>query len=636
MRGLLKIIVVFSLSLACLSLESIYAIAATSLYVSPGASYNNDCSINTPCSLNKARDTVRQIKNQGAGDITIYLSSGYYFLNNTLYFNNLDSANAGQKITYKSWDKGDGKVPIISGAIVIQGWDYDEIDKYYYASVPDGMEFRHLYINNYRGTRARYKPLSNFTKVDSYGYKISSQDSANIPETYQYQIEAVSLSGWKSYRCPVDYILKSSNEIHIGANCWRLSNLTPSLNAPVIGSVEWLENAKEFIDINNEWYYDKIDKTIYYKPKDGVNPKNTLNAIFAPTVEELLAIEGTPQSPVMNLNFEGITFSHTTWNETSSSYGYPVTQSGYRIPEDFIPTYSVKYPPHSDRVKTPGAIRLKYTRGIVFKNCKFEHFGQTGLSLEFGTQNSTIVGNIFQDISSAAIHVGETSDESSDLGVNAVKNNIISNNYISDIGVEYFDTPAIIIGYTENTTVQNNEIKNIPYTGISIGLNIYNSTQTSSYNNKINKNQIGYLMRRLVDGGGIYTLGYLPSTQITNNFIHNQINKHASIYFDNGSFQVSAFNNVSRSIPYSFLMQTIPPPAINNSLFNNYFDTDKYICTSPNNYPCTYSNYNNFFSSNIAIPDGSWGLYSTATSIINSSGIESSIYTNANNIWRRV
>jgi hypothetical protein len=50
-------------------------------------------------------------------------------------------------------------------------------------------------------------------------------------------------------------------------------------------------------------------------------------------------------------------------------------------------------------------------------------------------------------------------------------------------------------------------------------------------------------MKRLIDGAGIYTLGYQPGTVIRNNYIHDILNGHG-LYTDEGSSHILFENNI--------------------------------------------------------------------------------------------
>ena len=54
--------------------------------------------------------------------------------------------------------------------------------------------------------------------------------------------------------------------------------------------------------------------------------------VIVPAVETLLKVEGTPDNPVKDVTFEGITFSYATWMRPSIS-GHAPLQAGMYMTE---------------------------------------------------------------------------------------------------------------------------------------------------------------------------------------------------------------------------------------------------------------------------------------------------------------
>jgi len=112
-----------------------------------------------------------------------------------------------------------------------------------------------------------------------------------------------------------------------------------------------------------------------------------------------------------------------------------------------------------------------------------------------------------------------------------------------------------------NTIVRNNEVRDLPYTGVSVGW-CWTPKPTMCRENHIEYNHIHHVMQRLSDGGGIYTLGWQPGTTIIGNVIHD-IPANAGraesngIFIDQGStnlqFEENTIYGVARS-PIRFNM----------------------------------------------------------------------------------
>jgi hypothetical protein len=94
----------------------------------------------------------------------------------------------------------------------------------------------------------------------------------------------------------------------------------------------------------------------------------------------------------------------------------------------------------------------------------------------------------------------------------------ISNNLITDATNEDWSCVGIGLGYTKNSSVQNNEVENISYTGISMGWG-WSQAANAMQNNIISKNKIHHYGKHNYDCSGIYTLSTQPNSFITENYI---------------------------------------------------------------------------------------------------------------------
>jgi hypothetical protein len=76
------------------------------------------------------------------------------------------------------------------------------------------------------------------------------------------------------------------------------------------------------------------------------------------------------------------------------------------------------------------------------------------------------------------------------------------------------------VGITEGTRVEHNEVRQLPYTGVSLGWQ-WNPNPTPARANVVAFNHIHHVMQTLSDGGGIYTLGRQPDSRLASNWIHD-------------------------------------------------------------------------------------------------------------------
>ena len=86
-------------------------------------------------------------------------------------------------------------------------------------------------------------------------------------------------------------------------------------------------------------------------------------------------------------------------------------------------------------------------------------------------------------------------------------NNTVADCTVSHAAVEFRGHPALLVGFSRGTTLEHNELSQLPYSAISLGWGWDNYPYTYGGLNQINYNHIHDHMRVLGDGGAIYTLG---------------------------------------------------------------------------------------------------------------------------------
>ncbi len=228
--------------------------------------------------------------------------------------------------------------------------------------------------------------------------------------------------------------------------------------------------------------------------------------------------------------------------------------------------------------KTPGSVTLRCAINVRLTGNTFTHLGATALVVEYGSQQNAVLGNVFRDISGGAINLGDVDQPNPTDDREVTRDNSIANNVITDSGREYFDHAAILLGYTDGSTVEHNELHHLPYTAISTGWG-WSLAPTVAQGNRIANNRVSYIMQRLDDGGMVYALGSQPDSTINGNHLFNQIHDYGAIYLDQGSQYFSITTNVVLSAPYWYLLQpTVPPRAQDNLVQDNFSDTDSAFC----------------------------------------------------------
>ncbi len=264
-------------------------------------------------------------------------------------------------------------------------------------------------------------------------------------------------------------------------------------------------------------------------------------------------------TPVHDVAIRGLGFAYAAWVSPSLN-GYLDNQAG-------ILWDATTHAP----VRIPGAVRVHRGQRIEISGNSFAHLGGAGLEIVDGSQDSSAVGNRFDDVSGGAISVGEVDDyyldDSLATGPARMTSAIdIRNNSVTNTGLDYHDTVAIWVGNSRRSTVAHNLVAHTSYTGISVGwgwgwtapCNLQSAARPgepcrrgSSYNggNQIIGNRIYDVMRTLIDGGPIYTLGQQSvlggiTPTVSGNVVSAATSCFHMIYHDEGSSYWRTHHNI--------------------------------------------------------------------------------------------
>jgi hypothetical protein len=519
-------------------------------HVSVNGNDANPGTIDKPfATIEHARDVIQTISPNMQSPIVVYVHGGTYSVNQPITFTTIDSGQNGYDIIYKA---AEGENPIFSGGVNILGWEKVPGSQLWKTTLRDVQGFRQVYVNGARAQRAA-SPIP-VTGIGWAGGDFSDREgivisSSNLPDISRPQdLELHWIYDWNDMRLPVKDIEKNTDgtktiwmkQPYFSYALWMGNNnhqWYPKYDVPF-----YLENAFELLDKPGEWYYNPDTHNLFYMPRYGENMK-TANVIVPQTQNLVEITGGIVGQEVHNLIFDGLSFEYAGWTRASDrgTFGW---QAQNLIVRKGLGTY--------DQEMTPAHVQINSAHDISFERCRFEHLGAVGLDLNNNVFDVTLQGNLFHDISDGAIVIGDWNDAyiyTPSIQV-ASHDNVIANNLITDVGVEYWGAPAITAYYVNNMQIDHNEISNVPYTGISIGWG-WSSVpdSTTSHDNHVSNNLITDLTQRARDGGGIYTLGQQPRTIIQGNVIRRMEGDYACLYTDEGSAFITLQNNVCDTAP---------------------------------------------------------------------------------------
>lgn len=534
-----------------------------SYYISPDGSDRNPGTLEKPFrTLEKARDVLRDItpgeRSRMEEDVTIYLRGGSYPVSEPIVFTDADSGMNGNYTVYRNYP---GEEPVLTGGMILAGWrpsNRGGIKGLWECTVPEHINTRQLFVDGLRQVRARSEgitvegwklhedPDMRFAKlveqVETFqgimpvyaGYQTSNAGMADWGN--KKDIEFVYDVGWSHSICPVEDIQRMDDGgayVAMRMPCFRDCQIKGGVQ---IGSPNYIENAFELLDTSGEWYFDRNKGVLYHIPLPDIILDKSQTVI--PTVEQLLLIRGRLESPVHHLRFEGITFEYTTWLRPGEE-GHPEIQANLvKDPqEDRIL--------HSCFLKPPSAVVLDAAQFVGVTGCTFRRMGSGALDIQHGSRNIEIRENHIYDISGSGIQIGDFNhtDAHPKDEREIVREIVIANNHLHDIGMEFKGSIGINAGFVQEIHILNNEIHDVAYSGISMGWGWglwdpdYKTRnpgrdqsmahyprfdkETVAKSNHIEYNHIYRTMMRLTDGGGIYTLSLQPGSTIRGNCIHD-------------------------------------------------------------------------------------------------------------------
>ena len=501
--------------------------------------------------LERAQVAVTSVNQNMQKDIAVVVRRGTYTLSKTLTFDNRDGGTNGHNVVYMGYP---GETASLSGGVKFSNWQ--KAGNLYYVSV-NASEIRNMWVDGQRATLARhpngveYAQTADvkYTELNGGTVRKVQQITAKLEDLKGAEsFEAVCYMEWSQPILRVQSITKSGNNaiLNVGKeeqaaffnSNWTYPQVRPNMYI-------YYQNAKEFLDHEGEFYYDKEEKRLYYYPLKGQNMKDV--EVYVSNLDSIVSVKGSDiYNPVQNISFENLTFEHNTTSMIAKN-GYREIQSAHYTDPKTLQTDIMR-----------AAVVVDCAKNINFEGCTVQHTGSGGMLFLTGVSNSAIRGNVFFDTAAYAVTVSP--DVPSYVGRRmydaAAKpytcHDIdIDNNYVTWSGVVYPRSAAIASMHGYKINITNNEIGWVSYTGISVGwgwsLNEYHARE-----NYIARNNVHNFGMYGSDLGGIYTLNNQPGTIIEENYIHECASTMMGysdgacvegIYLDEGSNNMIVRNN---------------------------------------------------------------------------------------------
>lgn len=540
----------------------------------------------------EARDYVRTL-DKSKGDIVVEISGGYYYIDETIVFDERDSGSGSCTVRYAA---ADGENPVISAGRQIKGEWKNEVNGVYSIEYDRGRKLRALYVNDER----RYMTSSEIKGRGADGemqIKAGRADWAwadgvaatgvlfgrnSIPADTRNadDIELMTKTTWNTSIVCVDRLEERGTKVcaHFQMPYGAIAQTPGWGNEYQFKETNIVYNVFEWLDEPGEFYYDKTGKRLYYYPKPGEDMNSVL--VVAPELETVIDIRGgSINSHVSNISFDGITFAHTDWNlcEVDGSRGRATNQGAAVLYNyDEVDWHGAVYRAYD---VAPAAVQLSAADNVSFFNNTFIHTGNEGLSLVNDVCDVEVRGNIIFDTGGSGLLIGhpqhmyigdkgeglgrfsdrEKYDKNTEASCKRLK---ITNNLIKSTSRLFWGDSGVMVFACEDLLFEHNQVEDTPYSGLSLGWGWWNMngsdesavpgvpTQTTK-NNKIIANRFINTITILADAGAIYTLGDMPGTEISENYIKHigtdgaKASYHIrGIHVDEGTRHVSGEKNV--------------------------------------------------------------------------------------------
>lgn len=504
--------------------------------------------------IKQAREWRRLNRPEVSGGIYIRLEEGVYAQRNSLFLRPEDSGTSDSPTVICAVD---GAHPVISGGVAVTGWkrgcNHPAIpeklrQKIWSAEAPlignRRVETRQMWVNGHKVQRAAQFPDGGLEQMIDFNPEeqtITIPVSQNVnPKRLQNagQLEMIVHQRWA-----IAILRVKSIDVKDGQAVVRFHEPESHLEfahpwpQPVIGGEKGnssfcLTNALELLDQPGEWFQEYPSGTIYYYPQADENMETA--EVIIPALETLVTIDGTLSRPVKHIQFNGITFEHTSWMRPSYQ-GHVTLQGGFPL----LDAYKLQEPGLPEKAELENqawitrpetAIRVRGAEHIDFKHCTFRHLSSTGLDYEWAVTASSVEDCQFTDIGGTALLVGAFPDGGLETHIPFIPADVrelcshitIRNNIISNVTNEDWGCVGIGAGYVRNMDISHNEVCHLNYSGICVGWG-WTSLESGMCNNRIEANYVHHFARRLYDAGGLYTLSNQPGSVMRNNRIEHLI-----------------------------------------------------------------------------------------------------------------
>lgn len=429
-------------------------LAQINLYVSPVGNDKNAGSLKLP--FRTIPRAITKATRSTGKDIIIHLRQGTYYLDSTILIKAADFGASSLVIkNYKNEN-----VTISAGRRLQLNWSVYK-DRIYKAVIPQGINFERLYVNGNLQAMARYP---NYDSAAPF-FHGTAADATSIRKTAKWKnpaggyIHALHAYEWGGYH----YLVKgkdAAGELILEGG-WQ--NNRPG---PMHKEKRFVENILEELDAPAEWFFDKVNSTLYYYPPKNINLATAVTEVSR--FKESIVLSGTMDKPLRNVQLIGLNFTHN--ERTFMENREPLLRSDWTIYRG-------------------GAVLLEGTEDCKIKDCNFIGIGGNAIMFSNYNKRDTVAGCHIASIGSNAVcFIGDPKAvRSPSFGYeNYIKYNqldktpgpltnnypqhcVVTDNLFHDLGEIEKQATGVQIEIASSITVSYNSIYNTPRAGLNIG-----------------------------------------------------------------------------------------------------------------------------------------------------------------------
>lgn len=313
----------------------------------------------------------------------------------------------------------------------------------------------------------------------------------------------------------------------------------------------YIENLIDALTEPGEWCYRASNSTLYYYPRSGESPKETV--IEFPRLHRLLEITGqgygqSKQASEVNepktiekITLTGLRFHGADW----------IPHSGVNLGVDHNLPQNSK--PMGASVQGAfdacSTIYLEHAAQVTIQDCSFSHLGSHAIKIGEGCRDISIRHNHFEELGGSALIAHGS--ELDGCPANQTKKVHFTDNVCEGLGRTFLSSCGVLGGAVREMTISHNVIRDLFYSGISLGWS-WGYADTISQNHLVEFNLIEDVSQGLLnDLGGIYFVGQNTGSIIRRNIVRRVKTANfggRGIYLDEGCAHVLIEQNIVQDI----------------------------------------------------------------------------------------